>query len=79
MPIKVSVALSPRQLEEAIALLKEAVRLKSHNALIREDLARHYNQGIYLNNQGKAQEAIAVYRKAIRLTPNYTPPTILWR
>jgi tetratricopeptide (TPR) repeat protein len=42
-------------LEEPIILLKEAVRIKSHNVVIREHLARlYYKQGIYLNNQGKA-------------------------
>ena len=63
------------QLEEPIILLKEAVRIKSHNAVIRQHLARlYYKRGIYLNNQGKAQEAIAANREAIRLNPNYTPP-----
>jgi len=58
------------QLEEAIAVLKEGARLNSHDAVIREDVARvYYNLGVYLDRQGKAQEAIAGYREAIRLGP----------
>jgi len=53
----------------------KSLTLNPHNTVIRENLARlYYNLGIYLNNQGKAQEAIAAYREAIRLTPNSTPP-----
>jgi tetratricopeptide (TPR) repeat protein len=50
--------------------LKEGVRFNSHDAVIRDHVARvYYNLGIYLDKQGNTQEAIAAYREAIRLGP----------
>ena len=48
--------------------MKEGVRFNSQDVVICDDVARvYYNLGIYLDKQGKQQEAIAAYREAIRL------------
>ena len=54
-------------LEEAVAALRETIRLKP-------DLVQaHVTLGLALNEQGKLDEAIAACREAIRLLPNYAP------
>ena len=55
--------------EEAIAEIREAVRLQPDHAAIRFVL------GNSLFNQGKMNEAIAAYREAIRLDPGLSRPT----
>ena len=35
----------------------------------------HHNLGVALKDQGKLDEAIAEYREAIRLKPDYAEPT----
>jgi tetratricopeptide (TPR) repeat protein len=59
--------------DEAIAVLREALRLDPNHANARHNLVATYNnQGAELLEQGKFDEAIAVLREALRLDPNDT-------
>ncbi len=71
-----------------LALLRqhsaEAVRYLTAAAALRfNDSGAHMNLGIALVDQGRRDEAVAVYRKAIDVDPNYVLPhhnlgTVLW-
>ena len=53
------------RLDEAVAALREAIRLKPDDAMPTRNL------GLALKSQGKLDEAVAAYREAIRLKPDY--------
>jgi tetratricopeptide (TPR) repeat protein len=56
----------PGRLNDAIAQLEEAIRLKP------EYVEAHYNLGVVLENlPGRVNDAIAQYQEAIRLKPDY--------
>ena len=52
--------------------MRKALRLKPDYA------DAHNNSGIALKAQGRMEEAIASYREAIRLKPNYPERTATW-
>jgi tetratricopeptide (TPR) repeat protein len=60
---------------EAVAPLREALRLDPENLSARQNLTGAYNnQGIRLSKQGKYNEAIAVLLKSVDVAPNNLEP-----
>jgi hypothetical protein len=55
------------QPDEAVALLREVIRIKPGFA------EGHYNLGTFLGQQGRLDEAVAESREAIRLKPGFAP------
>jgi predicted O-linked N-acetylglucosamine transferase (SPINDLY family) len=84
-PLKLRSQVEPgNEVDREVELLKlrsqseaEPLKLRSQvepgNELELESLTEHYNRGLALKKQGKFEQAIACYQKAIQIQSNYAP------